>query len=201
MQEPEPVQKDRQNCSMVQEFLIALGSNLGDGRDNPLKLVKNAISELARRECFLRSVSRFFVTPSFPAGAGPDYINACIALTSGLSAAAFLQQLHDIEADFGRERVQRWGSRTLDLDLIAMGDAVMPSDPVHDEWRNLPLEAQKIRAPDELILPHPRMHERAFVLVPLCDIAPNWRHPVLGITVRGMTNALPQALRDEVRPV
>ncbi len=186
---------------MVQEFLIALGSNLGEGHNNPLKTVRNAILEMAHVGFTIRRVSRFFVTPCFPAGAGPDYINACTTVDSQHSAQTVLQHLHDIEAAFGRERVQRWGSRTLDLDLIAMDDAVMPSDRVHEEWRNLPLEAQKIRAPDDLILPHPRMHERAFVLVPLCDIAPNWQHPVLGTTVREMTNALPQALRDEVRPI
>lgn len=186
---------------MVQDFLIALGSNLGDGQNNPLKTVGSAIFELAHRKYTIRSVSRFFSTPCFPAGTGPDYINACITISSQHSAKTVLQHLHDIEAAFGRERVQRWGSRTLDLDLVAMGDTVMPSNRVHAMWRDLPLEDQKIRAPDELILPHPRMHERAFVLVPLCDIAPNWRHPVLGTTVRDMVDALPQAMRDEVQPI
>ena len=112
-----------------------------------------------------------------------------------------LDRLHRIEAEFGRERVQRWGQRTLDLDLLACGDAMLPDDATHALWRDLAPEQRLIRAPDELILPHPRLHERAFVLVPLADIAPDWRHPALGLTVAEMLARLPQAERDAVRPI
>ena len=67
-----------------------------------------------------------------------------------------------------------------------------------EAWRGLTPEAQQSRAPDRLILPHPRLHERAFVLVPLADVAPDWVHPVLGRSVQQMLDDLPQAARDEV---
>lgn len=183
---------------MVQKYAIALGSNLGNGPANPLKTIESALKQLVQNSCTLRRVSRFYSTPCFPAGAGPDYINACVIVAYDGPPAQILALLHRIEADFGRERVQRWGSRTLDLDLLVCGQTVLPSQTGHAQWRDLPLEDQKIRAPQELILPHPRLQERAFVLVPLCDIAPDWRHPILGQTVREMTAALPADLCAEV---
>lgn len=186
---------------MVQTYLIALGSNLGTDTANPQSTMQNAICALANSACMLRRVSRFFATPCFPAGAGPDYVNACISVSFDGPADALLRQLHSIEADFGRERVQRWGSRSLDLDLLAAGDQVLPSDELHAYWRALPAQQQTLRAPDQLILPHPRLQDRAFVLVPLCDIALNWRHPVLGQTVQEMTAALDANLRAEVVPL
>lgn len=187
---------------MEQEFLIALGSNLGSDHGDPAETVKAALAALADAGFRLRRVSRFFATPCFPAGAGPDYVNACAAVAlPGAAAPEVLTRLHAIEADFGRARVQRWGSRTLDLDLIAAGNTVLPDADTHAAWRALPLEDQKSRAPDRLILPHPRLQERAFVLVPLRDVAAGWRHPVLGTTVAAMTEALPEELRQEVLPL
>jgi 2-amino-4-hydroxy-6-hydroxymethyldihydropteridine diphosphokinase len=110
-------------------------------------------------------------------------------------------QLHDIETRFGRRRAQRWGMRTLDIDLLAMGDSVLPDADTQDRWRNLPPDAQIGATPGELILPHPRLQDRAFVLVPLADVAPDWVHPRLGLTVRDMLAALPQADRDAVKPL
>lgn len=66
---------------------------------------------------------------------------------------------------------------------------------------DLPLDLQKTEAPDQLLLPHPRMHERAFVLVPLCDVAPDWRHPVLGLTIAEMAERLSDEQRAEVQPL
>jgi 2-amino-4-hydroxy-6-hydroxymethyldihydropteridine diphosphokinase len=81
--------------------------------------------------------------------------------------------------------------RTLDLDLLAVGDLVLPDATTYAEWRALPADLQRLRAPDDLILPHPRMQDRAFVLVPLADVAPDWVHPVLGLSVAEMRDGLP----------
>ncbi len=144
--------------------------------------------------------SRLYRTPCFPPGAGPDYVNAAFAadVPASLSAEAVLALLHEVEAEMGRTRDTRWGMRTLDLDLIALGDAVLPDTATQDHWRALALDTQKIAAPDRLILPHPRLQDRAFVLVPLADVAPDWLHPRLKLTVSQMLAALPATDRDEV---
>ena len=84
---------------------------------------------------------------------------------------------------------------------IAAGEAVLPDAETYRAWLDLPLDEQTQRAPDRLILPHPRMQDRGFVLVPLAEVAPEWRHPVLGKTVAEMVEALPQEARDEVVPL
>jgi 2-amino-4-hydroxy-6-hydroxymethyldihydropteridine diphosphokinase len=146
----------------------------------------------------IRAISPFYATPCFPAGAGPDYVNAAVALKWDRTAKEVLTALHRIEAELGRSRVQRWGQRTVDLDLIAIGDQVMPDAQTFAHWRDLPLDQQMKEAPDQLILPHPRMQDRAFVLVPLADVAPDWVHPVSGLSVVQMRDALDPAVRAEV---
>lgn len=140
----------------------------------------------------MRAISRFFSTPCFPAGAGPDYVNAVVLAETEQPPAEILSSLHAVEASFSRVRDQRWGMRTLDLDLIACGSLVLPDRASYEAWLGLPLEAQMQQAPGELVLPHPRLQDRAFVLVPLCDIAPQWQHPVLGKTARELLDAVPE---------
>jgi 2-amino-4-hydroxy-6-hydroxymethyldihydropteridine diphosphokinase len=130
---------------------VGLGSNL----QQPRKQVFDALAELAllpQTRLIARS-SLYRTRPLGPAGQ-PDYINAVAAITTGLSAQALLEALQALESRHGRVRTDvRWGPRTLDLDLLLYGDAVIDTP--------------------RLQLPHPHMAERAFVLVPLAEIAPD----------------------------
>ncbi|WP_438271188.1 2-amino-4-hydroxy-6-hydroxymethyldihydropteridine diphosphokinase [Shimia thalassica] len=182
-------------------WLLALGGNLPSHEGDPLLTLNGACKTLSRDNLRLCKVSRFYETPCFPAGAGPDYVNAAVTVESPLSASEMLKVLHEIEAEFGRERDQRWGMRTLDIDLIGGGDLVLPDRETHAEWMSLPAEEQVRKTPDQLILPHPRLQDRAFVLMPLNDVAPDWKHPVLGLTVSQMLAALPESDRKAVIPL
>ena len=181
--------------------LVALGANIPQKENDPKATLGAAIASLAQRGLPACRISRFYRTPCFPPGTGPDYVNAAITLRSDAAPDALLADLHAVEAQFGRERVQRWGQRVLDLDLIACDQVVLPDQKTQSTWRSLPLDQQIATTPDQLILPHPRLQDRAFVLAPLADIAPNWMHPVTGHTVRAMLNALPSEARDEVSPL
>lgn len=184
-----------------QEYLIALGGNLPSRIGPPYATLRAAIDLIGASGGDILQVSRFYSTPCFPKGAGPDYVNAAVRIACKSDPGALLAKLHVIEADMGRERVQRWGRRTLDLDLLAAGDLVLPDAATHAAWRDLPPDQQANVSPDSLILPHPRLQDRAFVLVPLADVAPDWVHPVLGLTVAQMLDRLPPADLAEVLPL
>ena len=98
----------------------------------------------------------------------------------------------------GRVRTKRWGQRVIDIDLLAAGDRVLPDAATVQGWIDLPLERQKREAPGTLILPHPRLQDRGFVLVPLAQIAPDWRHPLLDETVQGLLDRLDPAETAEI---
>ena len=182
------------------KVLLALGGNLGSTIGSPTAGIRHSIGRLPEKGFVIRAVSRFFDTPCFPAGAGPDYVNAAVAVETELTPLAALAALHSIEAQLGRERTARWGMRTLDLDMLAYDDLVCPDLATYDLWRTLPPQDQIRATPDQLILPHPRLQDRAFVLVPLADIAPDWVHPVTKKTVTRMLEALSPDDRQAVRP-
>jgi 2-amino-4-hydroxy-6-hydroxymethyldihydropteridine diphosphokinase len=190
--------KDASPIQNGMECLIALGSNLKFGGESPATVLDAAIAALRSRRFVIRACSKYFDTPAFPAGAGPNFVNAAIAIETALPAEVILAQLHEVEAEMGRSRAVRWGARTLDLDIIAVGSQVLPDAQTHRYWRDLPLDKQETITPQELILPHPRLADRAFVLVPLMDIAPDWRHPITGVSIRQMHDALSAAQRSEV---
>jgi 2-amino-4-hydroxy-6-hydroxymethyldihydropteridine diphosphokinase len=183
--------------------LVALGANLPFQGVPPEETLRRALKALSKEGLTALAVSRFFRTPCFPAGAGPDYVNAAAVLEIGpeTDATSIMTTLHLVEARFGRTRESRWGMRTLDLDLLALGDSVQPDVATQDSWRNLEPEKQSQRAPDQLILPHPRLQDRAFVLVPLADVAPGWMHPRTGQSVTAMLAALPETDVAAVKPL
>jgi 2-amino-4-hydroxy-6-hydroxymethyldihydropteridine diphosphokinase len=148
----------------VVQCAIALGSNLGDS----LAILAGAIVALnAMPEIQVGAVSPWFRTA--PIGPPqPDYINGCAILATSLEPLDLLDALLLVEAQFGRERRERWGARTLDLDLLLYGDRMI----------DLP----------RLTVPHPRMAERGFVLLPLVEIAADWVDPRSGLTIRGLAN-------------
>jgi 2-amino-4-hydroxy-6-hydroxymethyldihydropteridine diphosphokinase len=149
---------------------IALGSNLGDRAGH----IRSALDAIAATPGIrLLAASRMVETD--PVGPVPQgrYLNAAAVVSTSLPCRALLDRLLEIERAMGRDRTaeQRWGPRTLDLDLLLFGDQI-------------------IREPG-LVVPHPRLHERAFVLIPLAEVSPEFIVPTLGRTVRALLDDLP----------
>lgn len=183
--------------------LIAFGANLPSREMTPSDTILSAAGWLSANGPLDLQLSALYHTPCFPAGAGPDYVNAAAIVTPryNLDAKSLLQLLHRAEGVFGRLRTGRWAGRTLDIDLLAMDDSVLPDAETQARWRNLSRDDQRRLTPDQIILPHPRLQDRAFVLVPLADLAPDWCHPLLNLTVAQMLAATDPADRAAVRRV
>lgn len=152
-------------------ILIALGANLPSRFGAPEQTFTAARSALARNGVFVTASSGVWKTAPVPASDQPWYSNAVIAVETDLNPQALYGVLKDIETEFGRVPGERNSARLLDLDFLAYEDAVITQP--------------------GLTIPHPRMHERGFVLLPLREIAPDWRHPVSRKTTREMIAALP----------
>lgn len=186
---------------MPVEVAIALGSNATSSAGTPKDALLSALIRLPTDSLRLTGVSRFFATPAVPAGSGPDYVNAAATAVTTFSPPDLLAHLHNIEAGLGRERRIRWAARSIDLDLLWYGDGILPDRATFGHWHGLTAERQAKEAPDCLVLPHPRLQDRAFVLIPLSEIAAQWRHPVLGVTVREMVRALPEAEKQAISAI
>lgn len=181
--------------------LVAIGANATSQAGSPRETILAAIESLGKSGLEIAGKSLLYETPAFPPGSGPAFVNGAVAVSSQCNPELILSTLHEIEAEFGRRRDRRWGSRTLDLDLIAQGDTVLPDPETVRGWIGLAPDLQATRAPDRLILPHPRIQDRGFVLVPLNDIAPGWRHPLLGRTVAQMLDELPPGATEGIVPI
>lgn len=156
------------------DVIIALGSNMGD-REGYLN---GAVEKLnAVRGCRVKKVSDFIETPPYGVTDQADFLNGCLEMETLMYPHELLDELHRIEKEAGRERIIRWGPRTLDLDIIFYDDMILQDD--------------------DLCIPHVEMHKREFVLKPLCGIAPYKRHPVTGKTVKEMLDEVNSGLSAE----
>jgi 2-amino-4-hydroxy-6-hydroxymethyldihydropteridine diphosphokinase len=144
---------------MKHTVYIALGTNLG----NRLANLRAAIQAMPP-EIQVLAESHVYETPPWGYEEQPAFLNMVIKAETKLEPEPLLKRLKQLEVELGREQNFRWGPRLIDLDILFYDDLVLDSPP--------------------LVIPHPRLHERAFVLVPLADIAPNYIHPVLDRPVR-----------------
>lgn len=169
--------------------LVALGSNLAHDGLKPAQLILEAVrhfaSEQAPEQVIVRTRSSLWRSPPWPRDDHatrdqPDYVNAIVACDVGAMAPdELVKVLQRIEAQFGRVRRTQWEARTLDLDLIDLDS--------------------RAGVFNGITLPHPRAHERAFVLAPLAEVAPDWRHPVLGRSAAELLAELPD--REDVERI
>ena len=153
-------------------ILVGIGSNLAaPPAETPLQTAVAALDALPNVGIDIERCSKWYLSEPVPASDQPWFVNGVVAVASTLTPAALLERLLAVERDFARVRSVPNAARTLDLDLLDY--------------------ESRIRETTNLILPHPRLHLRRFVLEPLCEIAPDWPHPTLGLTARDLLARLP----------
>jgi len=141
--------------------LIALGGNMG----NRLGNLRRAAGELAFvARIILRS--GVYETPPWGVGSQPRFLNACLSIETDMKPRELLAAVKGVELAMGRVSREHWGPREIDIDILTHGDISLNEE--------------------DLVIPHPLMYERSFVLVPLADIAPDWKHPVTGESLSGL---------------
>jgi len=155
-------------------ILVALGSNRAGPWGSPRETVGKALLALGRDGLKLERASRLIVSSPFGRQNQPPFVNAVAEITTYLEPEALMEKLHGIERSAGRRREVRWGPRTLDLDLLDYHGLVQDD-------------------PESVILPHPGIAERIFVLKPIAELAPSWVHPVLGQSAAMLLGRLDQA--------
>lgn len=180
---------------------IALGANKTAWHDgqalSPQRAVARAVAALdALPQCYVLAASGLYVTPPIGPGRQRPYVNAVAALETQLELPALLDALHGIEAQFRRQRKRAWQARSLDLDVLDFGGQRYP-DMLHwigaleRPWPNrLALRSPFLSAARGPIVPHVRMHQRGFVLLPLRELCPNWVHPVFNTTASALARSI-----------
>jgi 2-amino-4-hydroxy-6-hydroxymethyldihydropteridine diphosphokinase len=165
----------------VPQIFVAIGANLASPRFGaPPGSFAAALDLLEAGGVEVVGVSSWYRSPPLPPSPQPHYINGVIAVRSGRAPEDLLSLLHRVERAFGRVRGEPNAARSLDLDLLAYGDAVIAG------------------GAGGLEVPHPRLSERSFVLLPWAELSPGWRHPVSGLTVSEMIARLPPGQEIEV---
>ncbi|HEX4080971.1 MAG TPA: 2-amino-4-hydroxy-6-hydroxymethyldihydropteridine diphosphokinase [Rhizomicrobium sp.] len=156
-------------------ILIALGANLPSPAGPPADSLRAALDLLARQDVFVCDVSAFYRSPAWPDPRDPPFVNAVARVETPRGPADLLRVLKELELAFGRSAARQNAPRPLDLDILDYEGVVQAGPP---------------------ILPHPRLQERGFVLIPLRDVAPGWSHPVSGRDVTQLVDALPRQARE-----
>lgn len=171
-------------------ILIGLGSNRAGEWGSPAATLRRAGGELEAAGCRVTRRSPLYQT----AAVGPEpqdaFVNAVLAISCSLPPEALLRRLKSLERLAGRRSGRRWGPRALDLDILDYRGLVR-------RWSAAFGGRDRMRPPP-LVLPHPQLHVRPFVLLPLLDVAPQWRHPVLKLSARQLWNRVRQQSEGRV---
>ncbi|MCH8862992.1 MAG: 2-amino-4-hydroxy-6-hydroxymethyldihydropteridine diphosphokinase [Proteobacteria bacterium] len=167
-------------------IIIGLGSNLpGPGGATPRRNLEAALENLAARGMDIIVRSSWYQTEPVPPSDQPLFTNGVALVRGDMSPETLMAEMLEIEAGFGRQRLGRWEARVLDLDIIDFNGLVLPGKAGWRAAANREIAEQAT----ELVLPHPRMHQRRFVLQPLAEILPGWIHPVLGRSVEQLLDS------------